>query len=58
MSLFDKLLGLKIVEEEDLTETTWWEKTVVQGLAQDGLVEPGAKEPSDREPTLRPGELN
>jgi hypothetical protein len=35
MSILDRLLGLKLVEEEELTDTTWWSETVVQGLEQD-----------------------
>jgi hypothetical protein len=57
MGLFRKLLELKVVAEEDWTET-WWEKSVLLGLARD---EPDIRADNrDSEPAsaLRPGRLN
>ena len=34
MSMFDKILGLDLVE--DLTETTWWTETIFRGLEKGG----------------------
>ena len=58
MGLFDKLLGLKVVAEEDLTDTTWWEESVLQGLAQDRLDNQAEHETSEPDSTLRPRSLN
>ena len=58
MTLFDKLLGLKLIGEEDLTDTTWWEKTVLQGLAEDRVDEQVENEEFEPTSTLRPGALN
>jgi hypothetical protein len=37
MSIFDKLLGIKL--DEDFTETSWWADAVFRGLASQGLSE-------------------
>ena len=58
MNLFDKLLGLKVVEQEDLTDTAWWEESVLQGLAQDRLDNATENDESEPESALRPGGLN
>ena len=58
MGLFDKLLELKVIEEEDLTDTSWWEEAVLQGLAQDPIHDWVEKEKSESESTLRPDSLN
>ena len=58
MGLFDKLLELKVIEEEDLTDTSWWEEAVLQGLAQDPIHDWVEHEKSESESTLRPDSLN
>ena len=58
MTLFEKLLGLKLIGEEDLTDTTWWEETVLQGLAEDRVYEQVENEQLEPTSTLRPGALN
>jgi hypothetical protein len=58
MILFDKLLGLKLIGEEDLTDTAWWEEVVFQGLAEDGADEEVEVEDSEPTLTLRSGALN
>ena len=58
MSLFDKLLGLKLVEQENSTETAWWEKSVVQGLAGDWVDDATEDEESESESAQRPGDLH
>ena len=58
MALFDKLLGLKLIGEDDLTDTTWWEKTVFHGLASDESDNQPEDENSEPASELRPGPLN
>lgn len=58
MSLLDKLLGLKLVEQESSTETAWWEESVVRGLAGDWVDDDTGDQEPDSEFSLRPGGLH